>query len=69
MALETIDSSLGLKLCDVGDITEEQKTVITEREAARDAKDWAKSDKLRDELHAQGIALRDTAQKTIWYPL
>jgi cysteinyl-tRNA synthetase len=67
--LEVIDASLGLKLTTVSDITEEQKSIIAEREAARNTKDWAKSDQLRDELQAQGIALRDTTQKTIWYLL
>jgi cysteinyl-tRNA synthetase len=68
-ALQAIDASLGLKLAGVSDITEEQKAIIAEREAARDTKDWARSDQLRDDLQAQGIALRDTALKTIWYPL
>jgi cysteinyl-tRNA synthetase len=40
--------------------------MIADRQAARDAKDWATSDKLRDELKEQGITVRDTANGPIW---
>ncbi len=39
---------------------------IQARDAARAAKDWATSDRIRDELTAQGIILEDTAQGTRW---
>jgi cysteinyl-tRNA synthetase len=65
--LESIDELLGLKLLETTpDITDEQKQLIVERERARDEKDWAKSDKLRDELVRDGIVIRDTAVGTIW---
>lgn len=48
------------------DISPDQKQLIKDREAAREAKDWAKSDELRDQLAEQGIALRDTSSGTIW---
>jgi cysteinyl-tRNA synthetase len=64
-----IDDLLGLKLSDVGDISETQKQMITERETARQNKDWDRSDQLRDELISQGIGLRDTPQGVIWFPL
>lgn len=65
--LETIDGLLGLQLLGTTpDITEEQKELIAAREDARQAKDWAKSDDLRDNLANQGIALRDTADGTVW---
>jgi cysteinyl-tRNA synthetase len=39
---------------------------VTERSQARADKDYALSDKLRDELVAMGIQLRDTAEGTEW---
>ena len=39
---------------------------IEERAEARKAKDWARSDAIRDELAAQGVALMDGAQGTTW---
>ncbi|WP_395376880.1 cysteine--tRNA ligase [Marinicella sp. W31] len=40
--------------------------MITERNAARDSKDWAESDRIRDELSAMGIVLEDGADGTRW---
>ncbi|MFD1393500.1 cysteine--tRNA ligase [Lacticaseibacillus jixianensis] len=42
------------------------EALITARNAARAAKDFAKSDQIRDELEARGILLEDTAQGTRW---
>jgi len=36
------------------------------RVAARKSKDWKESDRIRDELAAQGILLEDGAQGTTW---
>jgi len=65
--LQWFDNALGLQLANTADITDEQKRIITEREAAREAKDWAKSDQLRDQLAEQGIGLRDTPVGAIWH--
>jgi len=65
--LEAIDELLGLQLTLEPDITDDQKNKIKQREAARAAKDWQTSDAIRDELLAQGIALRDTEIGTIWH--
>lgn len=64
---EWIDEVLGLHMQQATpDITDEQKLKIIERRRARDAKDWQRSDDIRDELAAQDITLRDTPQSTIW---
>lgn len=65
--LQFIDRIFGLKLLDSKDITDEQKLLIQTRQAARLSKDFAKSDKIRDELLDQKIALRDTPSGPIWY--
>ena len=65
--LHGIDELLGLGLTKRSDITDKQKALIIDRGAARGAKDWAKSDQLRDLLAGQGIGVRDTAHGPIWY--
>ena len=65
--LETIDEILGLQLLDTTpDINDELKQLILKRQRARDEKDWATSDKLRDELLKSGIVIRDTSSGSIW---
>ena len=44
----------------------EIEQLIAERQAARAAKDFAKSDAIRDQLKAQGIMLEDTPQGMRW---
>jgi len=67
--LQLIDDLLGLQLLSSKDITTEQKQMIKERETARNEKDWARSDELRDKLTNQGIGLRDTPSGAIWHRL
>lgn len=65
--LETIDQLLGIKLLETTpDISDEQKRLIVERTRVREAKDYARSDEIRDELAANGIAVRDTPSGPIW---
>jgi len=66
--LEHIRDLLGIDLFKP-DITDEQRHIIAEREEARKNKDWATSDRLRDELAEQGIGLNDTPNGAIWYRL
>jgi cysteinyl-tRNA synthetase len=40
--------------------------LITERQAARESRDWAAADRVRDELAAAGIVLTDTGGGTRW---
>lgn len=65
--LEWIDDTLGLRLlATTPDISDAQKQRIVERQRARDNKDWAASDAIRDELLSQGISLNDTPARTVW---
>jgi cysteinyl-tRNA synthetase len=67
--LKLLDDALGLQLLETPDITDAQKQLIAEREETRAAKDWIKSDELRDKLAEQGIGLRDTPNGAIWFRL
>ena len=40
--------------------------VLEQRKAAKAAKDWATSDRIRDELKALGIQIKDTKDGTEW---
>ncbi len=65
--LSALDELFGLHLADRQDITDDQKALIAEREQARQAKDWAKSDELRNKLTGQKLAVRDTPHGPIWH--
>lgn len=63
-----IDGLLGLKLISsTPDISKEDYDLIRERDEARNERDFAKSDKIRDELLSRKIALNDTKDGAIWY--
>ena len=65
-ALEAHDAILGV----IGPVDDhedaEVERLIEERAVARKAKDFARSDAIRDELKARGIVLEDTPQGTKW---
>lgn len=48
------------------DINDDIEKLIELRQQARANKDWATADKIRDELKAQGITLKDTPQGVTW---
>jgi cysteinyl-tRNA synthetase len=48
------------------DLAPELRSLLDERSAARVARDWAASDRLRDELLARGIAVEDTRDGQRW---
>ena len=64
--MQQVQDMLGIALFR-DDISETQKMLIAEREKVRINKDWSKSDELRDQLISQGIGLRDTPKRSVWY--
>src|ERR1700683_357642 len=64
--LKEIDELLGLNLCGRANITKDQTKLISEREAARKAKDWATADKIRNQLVAQKLEIDDTPAGPRW---
>ena len=63
------------ELCDVlgilynrqaNDLDAEIEELIAQRQEARANKDWATADKIRDDLKAIGIILKDTPQGVTW---
>lgn len=65
--LQALDEWLGLELrSTTTGISDETKSLIAERDEARRDKDFARSDRIRDELAEQGIGLLDTSGTTVW---
>ena len=52
--------------CGGSDVDSTIEALIERREAARTERDFALSDRIRDELAALGVALQDTADGTRW---
>ena len=62
-----IDNLFGLRLiADTPDISEKQYALIKKRDEARLAKDFARSDEIRNELLEQGIIIKDTPSGGVW---
>lgn len=65
-----VDALFGLRLVeDTPDVSPAVYDMINEREQARSEHDFNKSDEIRDLLLKQGIGLKDSADKSIWYYL
>jgi len=66
-AMVDLTSILGIKLDDQKDLSTEIQKMVDERDEARANKDFATSDKLRDQLKDMGVILEDTPQGTRWH--
>ena len=65
----SLDQLLGLKLTEQGQLTAEQDSLVKQRETARQNKDWAEADRIRQELEEQKIGVNDTDTGPVWYRL
>ena len=64
--LQKFDSVLNILPKLETQVTDDVEALITERNQARAAKNWKRSDEIRDLLLNQGIVLEDTPQGTLW---
>ncbi len=62
---QEIADVLGLLYVKKDEIDEEVKNLIELRNQARKEKNWAEADRIRDELKAKGITIKDTPKGTI----
>jgi cysteinyl-tRNA synthetase len=65
-ALGAVNSVLEIMDLNAPQAEESIEVQIQKREAARKAKDWGTSDRIRQELKRMGIELTDTRDGTIW---
>jgi cysteinyl-tRNA synthetase len=64
--LRDLDRVLGVLPDEVAELEPEVAAILAAREAARVARDWAASDRLRDELAGHGVAVEDTRDGQRW---
>jgi cysteinyl-tRNA synthetase len=64
--IRDVDQVLGVLPEAVDDLPADLRSLLDERAAARAARDWAASDRLRDELAARGVAVEDTLDGQRW---
>jgi cysteinyl-tRNA synthetase len=64
--LEEVDGHLDVMGGEEPGLADEVERLIAEREAARAAKDFARADRIRDELRERGIALEDSRDGVRW---
>ena len=64
--LDEVDAHVDVIGADEPGLADEVERLIAEREAARAARDFARADRLRDELRERGIALEDSKEGVRW---
>lgn len=67
--IDYLDAILGINLLESnGPLPNAAQSLLEQRRAARENKDWQKSDELREKLTALGYHIRDiTAEKAVWF--
>ncbi|MEO5965704.1 MAG: cysteine--tRNA ligase [Candidatus Limnocylindrales bacterium] len=66
VAIRAIDAVLGIAGPAEASLDDALKALLDERDAARAARDWAASDRLRDALLERGVAVEDTRDGQRW---
>ena len=65
--VRSLAGALGIEISDdVAEIDDDVADLVKQRDEARAKKDFATSDRIRDELLARGIVLEDTPNGTVW---
>jgi cysteinyl-tRNA synthetase len=65
-AIRALDAVLGVTAPAEAALDPQLQALLEERAAARAARDWAASDRLRDELLARGVSVEDTRDGQRW---
>ena len=65
-AVEVVEAALGIGLGQTPDLNDEQKSLLAQRQAARQRSDWQRSDELRDKLASDGVIVKDAAYGQVW---
>ena len=65
-AVRDLDRVFAILPDEAADLPDGAAALLAEREAARASRDWAASDRLRDELAALGVAVEDTRDGQRW---
>jgi cysteinyl-tRNA synthetase len=65
-AIRALDAVLGVAAPEAAALDPALQALLDERAAARAARDWAASDRLRDELLARGVSVEDTRDGQRW---
>ncbi len=64
--LETVDAHLDVLRREDVELDDELRSLIAEREQARQARDFSRADRIRDQLRNRGVLLEDTRQGVRW---
>ena len=67
--IRQLDTVFGVTADPAAELPPEVGGLIEARAAAREARDWAESDRLRDELASRGYGVEDTRDGQRWRPL
>jgi len=64
--IDDVDAHLDVMRAEEPGLADEVERLIAERESARKAKDFARADRIRDDLKQRGIALEDSKDGVRW---